>query len=470
DWFHHGESFSAYFLYGLSAPNDPRYLQRTRRYAALYNGEDPAAPNYDPQHRLIRSMFNGSRGPLLRHATPLEWAGDPIEVEGRFRAGHGERTFAEMLEHFRDYGEVVGDHPLNLEATHLGVLGYALTGEDKYRDWLLEYVDAWVERCDDNHGIIPSNIGLDGTIGGEVGGKWYGGCYGWAFTVVVPQTGALSSRPACYGRAHYGFGHGLLLTGDQSYVDTWRGVIEAVNANGRKVDGRMMYPRMHGDEGWYEFTPAPFSAGALETWYWSQSGQDRERVRDHGWVQFLAGDDPAYAERALEAELERLRTKVARMRADTSTPDTRLSDDMNAMNPATIESLNQLMLGGLPVGRTCHTLHARLRYFDADRRRAGLPLDVGALVEAMTDDAVTVSLVNVSPVHARTVVVQGGGYGEHRLERVTVNGQTVEVKAAGPADGSAFAVRLEPGCGARLDLRQKRYANRPTLQLPWDRP
>ena len=320
DWFHHGESFSAYFLYGLSAPNDARYLQRTRRYAALYNGEDLTAPNYDPQHRIIRSMFNGSRGPLLRKATRMEWAGDPIEVEGRFHAGHGERNFEEMLAHYDDYGDVVGDHPLNLEATHLGLVGYALCGEDKYRDWMLEYVDAWVERTQQNNGIIPSNIGLDGTIGGAADGKWYGGCYGWAFTVTVPQTGARSHRPACYARPHYGFSHGLLLTGDQRYVDVWRGVLEAVNANAKQVDGRTVYPHMHGDDGWYDFRPTPFSSGALELWYWSQQGQDRTRVQDIPWVRFLSGQDPAYPERALEAELERLRVKVQKLRTDTSTP------------------------------------------------------------------------------------------------------------------------------------------------------
>jgi len=142
---------------------------------------------------------------------------------------------------------------------------------------------------------------------------------------------------------------------------------------------------------------------------------------------------------------------------------------MNSTNPATIESLNQLMLGALPVGRSCHTLHARLRYFDADRRRAGLPRDVGAIVEDMAEDSVTVSLVNVSPVQTRTLVIQGGGYGEHRLEKVTVDGRSIDPKGAGPTDGSAFAVRLEPGCGARLEIRQKRYANRPTLLFPWDR-
>ena len=49
------------------------------------------APNYDPVHKIIRSMENGSRGPMLRKATALDWVGDPFDVTG-FRALHGERN------------------------------------------------------------------------------------------------------------------------------------------------------------------------------------------------------------------------------------------------------------------------------------------------------------------------------------------------------------------------------------------
>ncbi|HAA76245.1 TPA: hypothetical protein DCE37_14110, partial [Candidatus Latescibacteria bacterium] len=184
DWYHHGEWLSAFILEGLADPGDRIYNERLRRFAGLYMNEDPQAKNYDPEHKIIRSLFNGSRGPLLRKATALDWAGDPVEIEGRFRPGHGEGTFAQMLDHFKDYNDVVGDHPLNLGATTLGFNAYALTGESKYRDWMLEYTDAWVERTKANNDLIPSNIGLDGTIGGEADGKWYGGCYGWGFSVI----------------------------------------------------------------------------------------------------------------------------------------------------------------------------------------------------------------------------------------------------------------------------------------------
>src|SRR5437868_10900796 len=117
--------------------------------------EDPGAPNYDSQHKIIKSLFTGSRGPLLRKATALDWAGDPIEVENRFRLGHGEKNYQQMLEHFAEYTDIVGDHPLNLRATTLALNAFMMTHEEKYKRWLLDYVDAWRARMAANGNIIP---------------------------------------------------------------------------------------------------------------------------------------------------------------------------------------------------------------------------------------------------------------------------------------------------------------------------
>jgi hypothetical protein len=215
DWVHNGEGLTTFNLHGLIQPREREFENRVRRFAGFYMGNDPQSPNYDPEHKIIRSLINGSRGPMLRKATALDWAGDPLdEVQERFIPLHGERNFEEMLAHFEDYTDVAGDHPSNLVATALGLNAYALTGEAQYKDWVLEYADAWIQRAADNDGILPSNIGLDGTIGGECDGKWYGGCYGWSFTVVVPQTGTLSSRNTV-GLGLSGFGNALLLSGDQ---------------------------------------------------------------------------------------------------------------------------------------------------------------------------------------------------------------------------------------------------------------
>jgi len=75
-----------------------------------------------------------------------------------------------------------------------------------------------------------------------------------------------------------------------------------------------------------------------------------------------------------------------------------------------------------------------------------------------------VTLVNVNPVEPRTVIVQAGGYGEHRFESVSVDGKAV------PAGGPHLTVRLEPGTGARIVLKMARYRNPPTLAHPWALP
>ena len=462
DWAHNGEGFVAFWLEGLTDPYQDEFQRRTRRYAGMYMNEDPMSSfNYDPDRRLIRSMFNGSRGPMMRKTTALDWAGDPFEVEGRYTPMHGERNYQEMLDHFKDYNDVAGDHPLNLNTTTLALNAYMLDGEPKYRDWAVGYLDAWVERTRANGGIVPSNIGLDGTIGGECGGRWYGGVYGWAHSTINPVDQGIRHRPFFHSRASWGFANGLLLTGDVGYIDAWRSTLDGVNANAKVVDGVTMYPRMHGDDGWYDFQPEPFEPGALHVYYWSMDPADRGRVPQDPWLDFLEGNNPDFPVQALEDGLEVVRDRVERLRADMSTPDTRLCDDMNNVNPAQTDILTQLMLGGLEPGHCGYPLHARVRYFDPERRRPGLPEDVAALVETLSAGEATVSLVNLDQVRGHTVIVQGGAYGEHRVTGVTVDGRTT------PVNRSSFSVRLAPGCGAKLVVKADRYVIQPTFAFPW---
>ncbi len=268
DWLHHGEGLSVFNLEGLCDPQDGKYRQRVTRFAGFYLNDDPGAPNYDPKVKIIRSLFNGSRGPLLRKATALDWAGDPIEVENRFRPGHGERSYQQMLEHFKDYNDIVGDSPMNLAATSLALNAYMLTHEARYKTWILDYVEAWRQRMIANGGIIPTNIGLDGKIGGACGGKWYGGVYGWGFTVINPGTKLPVNRNNHYLGLN-GFGNAYFLTGDDRFLDPWRKQIDAVNSHSRVENGRTLYPHMFGDKGWYDYRPEPYRHGVLELYYWS---------------------------------------------------------------------------------------------------------------------------------------------------------------------------------------------------------
>jgi hypothetical protein len=461
DWLHNGEGLTPFNLQGLADPGDLRFRQRALRFASFYLNEDPGALNYDAAHRIIRSMFNGSRGPLLRPATALDWAGDPIEVEGRFHPGHGERNYREMLEHFREYGDIVGDHPQNMLATTLALNAYMLTHESKYRTWLLDYVDAWRQRTIANGGIIPTKIGLDGSIGGP-SGRWYGGVYGWGFTVTDPVTGQKVHRNR-HELGLVGFGNAYLLTGDDRYLDVWRKQIDAVNAQRKVIDGKTQYPRMYGEHGWYDFTPRKYDVGALELCYWSMQQQDRDRLPGGGWLAFLESRDPGYPERALRAGFAAIRDKLAGMRRDTTTPDTRLADDPLAFNPATVGALIELTLGGIHPGHRGAPLHCRVRHFDPTRKRAGLPEDVAALVEGLLASETRLTLVNINQSEPRDVIIQAGGYAEHQWESAMIGGRETQI------GGPYVTLSLSPGAGARLVLKIKRYVNQPTLAMPWKR-
>src|SRR5262249_26005989 len=162
----------------------------------------------------------------------------------------------------------------------------------------------------------------------------------------------------------------------------------------------------------------------------------------------------------LQADLAALRARLDRMRQDRTTADQRLADNMMDFNPAAVDAMIRLTLGGLPPGRDGGLLNARLRYFDPARKRAGLPEDVSALVSEMSDTRTVVTFVNLNKMAPRQIVVQGGAYGEHQIESVQIGGQTVSV------NGSQFTANLAPGAGATLTLKMKRYSERPSERFP----
>jgi hypothetical protein len=457
DWMHHGEGLRVFNRMGLSVPNDSKYVERARRFAGFYMGEDAEAANYDPQHKLIRSLINGSRGPMLRKATAIDWVGDPFDIRN-FTLGHNERSFDEMVAHYVEYGDVIGDSFLNLVATTLPLDAYLATGDEKYRKWIVDYMDAWLDRMKRNNGIIPSFVDLDGKIGGP-DNKWWGNAYGWGFSPVNPVTGRRENRNRI-PRALVGFNNALFVTGDQRYVDAWRSMINAVNSHAMMVNGRLQYPTMYGSDGWYGWQAQPWNVGALEVWYWSMRPGDQERVGSDAWVAYLQGKNPAYPETALQKDLQTIQSRLDQVRRDSSTAAQRLADNMMDYNPVAVDALIRLTLGGLPPGRDGGLLNARLRYFDPARKRAGLPEDVAALVSEMSETGTVVTLVNLNKTTPRQVIVQGGAYGEHQIESVQVGGRPLSV------NGSFFTANLGPGAGASLTLKMKRYSERPTETFP----
>ena len=191
-----------------------------------------------------------------------------------------------MLAHCAEYLDSVGDHPLNLAATGLATNAYMLTGEKKYKDWVLEYVGAWKQRTDANGGNIPTNIGLNGQVGGEYGGKWYKGTYGWNFTIFDGELEQMAHRNTFDAGSWPGFGNAYLLSrGDAGFVATLRKQMENLYAQKKVVNGKTMLPNGYGDprghkytggkEEWYNYTPNLFANRLTEIYLWS----DRKSTR-----------------------------------------------------------------------------------------------------------------------------------------------------------------------------------------------
>lgn len=187
---------------------------------------------------------------------------------------------------------------------------------------------------------------------------------------------------------------------------------------------------MYGDEGWHQYTPKKCDIGALELSYCLMEREALKRLSITGWWAFLEGKDPGYLERELKKDLDVLRRQMATMEKDATSADTRLADDSMKFNPARVGTLIHLMLGALHhishetqfIGtpaqdyirygkihakRTGHRgslLHSRLRYFDPQKRRSGIPEDVAALVTMLSTTETVVILVNINQIDAKSGV------------------------------------------------------------------
>lgn len=434
DWEHTGEALAAFHLYALAKPKDELYKERVTRFADFYTGADPLADNYDPEHRIIKSIHNGSRGAKITPASVTDWGG--LAVEG----DPGRHT------RYATASNIKGDHPLNTCTTSLGFNAYLLSGEHRFRDWTLEYMDAWKERILANGGNIPTNIGLDGTIGGEWDGKWYGGTFGWDFD---PPSG---SRNYFIRGPRIGFGVALLLSGDRSYMEPLRQQIANLYAAKRVENGRVRLPRKYGDDGWYSYTGSQHLDVQRDIYLSTFDRTNLDGLGDDPWIQYLDGNSADFPLEALRDDLEDVQERVAGIRADKSVDWERTSDYPQRFNPAAIDSLANLTMGANHPGRSGNVLHSRLFYRDPARDRIGLPDQVAALVDRITPEGVRVQLVNLDQGNSRDVVVRAGAYGEHQF--TSINGDTTET--------DEIRVHLAPGAGGTLDLGMRLYVTQPT--------
>ncbi|HET9661404.1 MAG TPA: hypothetical protein VFP05_13795 [Thermomicrobiales bacterium] len=517
DWMHHGEASLFHYFFGLTKPDSLIDRQRAVRFAHFYDGADPLAPNYDPELHLIKAPMTGSNGPL-HVATKEHWSthrGVLTDYLAPFEDMESV-DFALLKCDWRDdavYDEVIakmnerlnkGDVPLNLNATGQLTHAYLYTGDHAFEQWVIEYLATWKARADANDGILPDNVGLSGKVGEYLDGKWWGGHYGWRWphgfhTIIEPSLNA----------AH----NALLMTGDLDQLALPRQQIDVNYALGKEIDGIWQVPYKHFDAGWTAYRPM-HPLYAIHLWTRSLADEDRERIEriprtfdwaeitlpdrpfatKHfnantiPWYEYIVGRNPGYPERMLDTNHALIDQQLRRLRSSEGDPrnwdqihhidgylDT-VDAQVDGYNihlwqefcPVYFESLVQLMWGA-PTHITHGGLqYAAVRYFDADAERPGLPPGVAALVDGITADSVSVTLVNASDF-VRRVVLQAGSFREHRFERAALLNESGSEISASEIDSEWFEVSLDPGAVARLRLDVTRFANDPSYETPWSK-
>jgi hypothetical protein len=169
------------------------------------------------------------------------------------------------------------------------------------------------------------------------------------------------------------------------------------------------------------------------------------------------------------------RIKVSRKIENINNYPGRISEELAGLNPIVTKGLVFLTLGGPQAIYNGGLLQVRLRYYDADKQRPGLPDDVGALVSDIDSAGVTVSLVNLDAVETRKLIMQAGAYGEHKFTTVAYeevsHNETEQPSERIPrslaVNGKYLTVVLPPGKGITLVCGQKRFVNKPSYGQPW---
>ena len=187
------------------------------------------------------------------------------------------------------------------------------------------------------------------------------------------------------------------------------------------------------------------------------------------WYWYLRGEAPEYPRQILEVQWAEVVRRLDLMANDNTDPETWDVHHWQQINPVCTEALLQLTCGGPQIVYHGGLLHVRLRYFDAEARRPGLPPDVGALVHVLDADSVTVTLVNLNPWRERRPILQAGAFGEHEFTEATevvLEGAGAAPAAPTPVRSPHLAVRLPPGRGITLRLGMRRYVRPPSYAQP----
>ncbi|SDL60206.1 hypothetical protein [Kriegella aquimaris] len=520
DFFHISEGMTLFYNLALGNPSIPENVARAKRFAGFYLNEDPEAPNFDAEHTLVKSIFTGSKGPLatssavynLRygHASlyPIVKDLDPDWHENPARASEIQRLYDSITTRT--------DVPVNLGITGLITNAYLYTGEEKYKKWVLDYVDTWMQRIERNDGILPDNVGLDGKIGQYRDGQWWGGLYGWYGRYgVMMMYASMSVASEC----------AYLVSGDEKYLGLVRSQIDQLLKRAQTTkEGQTLVPYRRNKKGWHSYRPMMIR-DMVHLWHASMNDADRHRIEqmhkghkfrplnmeglwgkntlDHldkekyepgepfDWSRemvqgdrtmgkseyarfmFYTGENPDWPLEALKADFQEMTNRMELMRNDTRKISEITGDDTYPNNPILIKALQQTTMGTPQTIYFGGLLRATVRYFDVDRKRPGLPEDVSALIEKLEKNKSTVHLINLSPVHKRRLFIQAGAFGEHQFTDVVFSKATKNDDGTFSTEGRKQSINgkyvevvMPPASSIQLHLGMQRFVNKPSYDFP----
>ena len=253
DWMHNGEGLMFLYHLVLADPGNKKNRDRVLRFTEYLIGENPAGfeSNYDPVHQVFKTSYFGSNGPAWeRYKAPIYHSHWMDNYGLAFYDVPGVVTFYDLAdpENAERYGKIYGerlsrcDTVTNILSTSLAMNAYMYTGEARYRDFVLSYIDAWRKRYAENGGeIMPDNAGPTGKVGETLGGRFYGGHYGWT-----------------HPHGYYFIEDALIVGGQNERLITGtRGthiwakelINYLVDRYGIEHNGRLLFPHKHADEG-----------------------------------------------------------------------------------------------------------------------------------------------------------------------------------------------------------------------------
>ena len=495
EWHHIGEACVAFYHFGLADPTISENVRRARAFAAMFMGEDPLAPNFDPEQGIFRSPIQTSEGPYVDGSVDkaVWWLQGAMngKPQGPMTATGRRATLYPVVEYLEDdwfddpkrrdetvrlFENIVlrGDTPQSLAAAGLITNAYLYTGDEKYRKWVLDYAELWLSKMRENDGIMPDNIGPTGKIGEHREGQWWGGLYGWSARGYSNIFNSLTVGAEC----------ALLLSGDHGYLDLLRSQVEMLMEKAVVEEGRLVTPARYGPEGWFDNRPFP-AEYAAHLFHASMDPGDYEilariaealepdsamaiRGQDElARLRYYGGGNPKWPEQALAAELDSALKMLDSMRRDDRDVDTMIAQNQHSGTPVSMKAITGVALGAPATIYNGGLNQALVRYFDLDETRPGLPEDVAALVDKVESDTVGLQLANTSPTETRTVLVQAGAFGQHRFETVHYVGGDTRRELA--VDGKYLSVELQPATSIRLDVGLRRFVNQPTYAFPWHR-